>query len=367
MNCRTALLFVLCLLASASLPAAGQKTLRLYTWTNYVDEAVLGSFARETGIQVSVETFTSNEELLDALKSRPDRYDLVTPSANMLSLARSQKLLQALRRDKLGNWRELDELLLEKLQSSDPGNAYGVPYLWGTTVFSYRPAAVQSRLGSTAPLTSWKLIFDPANAAKLADCGVALLDSPTEVIPAVLHYLGTAPTGLNPSALARAEKHLKLLAPHVRFLDEDSIVEQLGKGELCAAMSFSGDLAQARQAAKGRDLVLVMPDEGAEMWVDMLAIPARAPNPDGAHRLINFLLQPENMARLSNSLHYANAVPASWSALTPELLREPALFPDRAALSRLYRMSVTDGALAAISTRIWNAVRKAPEAGTAGK
>ena len=348
---------LICLPSLAKEPAV----VRVHNWTDYIDESVLAEFSNATGIQVEYSTFESAEALEAKLAGRNSGYDVVVPSANFLAYARRHKLFRSLNKAQIPNLAGLDPQLLRKLERSDPSNAFGVPYLWGTTVFAYRAEAISKRLGSAAPVDSWRLLMEPAMAAKLADCGIGWLDSGTEVIPELLRFTGSFANSLNPTDYLKAEKHLKQLLPHIRYFGGENLVDDLSSGKLCAAYSYSGDLAQAREQALANgitDLTLVLPKEGAEMWVDLMAIPVDAPHPDNAHAFINYLLQPAVIARISNTVSYPNAVPASLPLIDDAVKQDPVLFPSKDAQANLYTMPVLTDAVAGISERIWVNVRK---------
>ncbi len=359
----TPLLGLLLLAGPLTTSAKEATVIRFSNWTDYIDPAVLTAFTRDTGIRVEYSTFESGEELEATLASKNSGMDLVVPSGNFLAYARRHKLLQPLDRRLLPNAAGLDPALMRKLERSDLGNEYGVPYLWGTTVFAYRAEAIRQRLGSSAPVDSWKLLLDPANLGKLSDCGVAFLDSGLEVVPELLRQVGGIANSLNPADYLKSEKLLKQLRPHIRYFGDDEIIEDLAAGKLCAAYGYSGDLAQAREQAVANgitDLTLVTPREGAQLWVDLLAIPIDAPNPRAAHALINYLLQPAVMAQISNAVHYPNAVPASWPAIDPALRDDTVLFPPADVQATLYTMPVLTDAVQGIAERIWAASVTAP-------
>ena len=336
-------------------------TVRVYNWTDYIDPGVLADFTKATGIRVEYETFETSEELEQRLAKKQSGFDVVVPSANFLAYTRRHKLFQTLNKAQIPNLAGLDRVLLRKLEQSDPSNEYGVPYLWGTTIFAYRSEAIAKRLGANAPTDSWQLLLNPSNVAKLSDCGVAFLDSGLEVMPELLRHIGSIPNSLNPVDYVRVEKHLKQLVPHVRYLGGDEIIDDLANGKLCAAYSYSGDLAQARAQASATgitDLTLVLPREGAELWVDLLAIPVDAPHPQSAHAFINYLLQPAVMARISNAVSYPNGVPAALPLIEESIRQDTVLFPSAEAQAKLYTLPVLTDAVVGIAERVWRVTRK---------
>lgn len=336
-------------------------SLRFYNWTDYIDESVLVDFTKQTGIRVEYSTFESNEELEEKLKSQRSGFDLVVTSGQFLARQKGKNLFHPLDKSLITNARHLSPALMEKLQASDPGNSYGLPYMWGTNVFAYNKAKIAQHLGPTAPLRSWKLMMEPEWLAKLSACGVAFLDSPSEVFPEVLRHGRALANSTDPSAYVAAERHLTKMAAQITYFGGDEIIDDLASGKICAAVSYSGDLAQARTMAQENNvgqIELVLPEEGAELWFDLMAIPANAPHAKQAHQLVNFLLQPAIMARLSNHIEYANAVPDSWPLIEPAIRNDPVLFPNENGQKRLYTLPILTDAIYGLQERIWNKLKK---------
>lgn len=334
--------------------------IRFYNWTDYIEPTVLEEFTKESGIRVEYTTFETSEELEEKILSKKSGYDLVVSSATFLARQRAKGFFQPLQKSSLSNYKLLDSELLKKLQQSDPDNRFGVPYLWGTNIFAYNKKMVTELVGNNAPLTSWKLVLDPESAKKLAPCGIALLDSPSEVLPEVLRLLGALPNSQNPMDYYNAERLISRLKPSIRYFGGDEIVDDLANGKICVGVSYSGDLAQARSQGRdnGHDIVLVNPQEGAEIWTDLMAIPADSNNLASVHRLIDFLLRPQIMARISNAVEYANPVPASWPLVDEAIRSDPALFPNTEAQKKLYSQYLLTDAIEKIQQRVWKVTQK---------
>lgn len=350
-------LLALCL---AALPAAAQeRVLNVFNWSDYIDPQVLERFTRETGIRVRYDVFDSLETLEGRLAAGRSGYDLIVPTSEP-SFARLLRAgaLRPLDRAAIPNWRNLDPLLMERVAAIDPGNRHGAIYLWGTVGLGIRPDRVREALGADVPLDSLDLLLKPENARRLARCGIMVMDSATDVLPSVLRWLGRDPNGNAPEDLRAAEGALLAIRPHVRaIIASSSILDALATGEACVAMTYSGDViqaaARARAANRGVEIGYVMPREGAQLWFDMLAIPADAPNAAAAHAFINFVLQPEVMAAITNQVRYPNAVPASRPFVAEAVRDDPSVFPPAEALARTFVAGTPPREAERLRTRLW--------------
>jgi putrescine transport system substrate-binding protein len=320
---RTCLLWLL-------LPAMahGQsKELNVYNWTDYIDTKVLERFAAETGITVHYDVYDSLETLEAKMLAGHSGYDIIVPTSEpTFSRLIRAGALATLDRAKLPNWSNLDPALMKRVESSDPGNAHGAIYLWGTVGLGYLP----SQMPPDAPTTSWHLLLKPENAKRLAGCGITMMDSATDTIPSILHYLGKSPDSTDQADLDAVEKTLMAIRPAIRNFASGGALEQLATGQTCLALDYSGDVIQAaaRAAEANRPAVkYITPKEGAQVTFDMLAIPADAPHPDAALTFINYILQPQVMADITNATRYPNAIPASLKLIEPDIANDPAIFP----------------------------------------
>jgi putrescine transport system substrate-binding protein len=318
--------------------AAEPMVLNVYNWSDYIAPGVIAKFEVETGISVNYDVFDANELLEARLLAGASGYDIVVPSASFLARQIEIGLFQPLNKSVLPNLKNLDPALMDAVAAADPGNQYGVIYMWGTTGFGYNPAEISQRLPD-APLASWDMIFDPEIVAKFADCGVALLDDPGEVMAAALIYLERDANSSDPADLKAAEALLAAIRPFVRYFGSSRYIADLANGEICLAQGYSGDILQARdraaEAQNGINVAYVIPSEGAVIWFDLLAVPADAPHPQNALAFIDFLLRPEIAAENTNAVFFANANAASIDYIDPEITADPAIYPPSATASSL--------------------------------
>jgi putrescine transport system substrate-binding protein len=267
-------------------------------------------------------------------------YDVVFPTARPFAARHVDAgLYLALDKSKLPGLEQLDPTIMQSLAEIDPGNEHLVPYMWGTSGLGLNRDKVRAALGEDAELDTWALVLDPDNAAKLADCGISLLDDPTEVFAAALAYLGKDPNSLDKADLDAAAEVLNAVHPHIRYFHSSQYTSDLATGDLCVAHGYSGDVLQARERAaeaSGPDIAYVIPREGAALWTDVMAIPKDAPHPDAAHAFIAYLLEPEVIAAVSNYVFYANPNQAADQYLDPELRNDPGIYPPPAAKARLF-------------------------------
>lgn len=347
------------LLAAASF--ANAEEVRVYNWSDYIDESLLTKFEEETGIKLIYDVFDSNELLETKLLAGGSGYDVVVPTGSFLQRQIQAGAFQKLDKSQLSNignvWADIEE----RTATYDPGNEYSINYMWGTTGIGTNIAKVQEALGADAPLDSLALVFDPENMEKLADCGVHFLDAPDELIPAALKYIGENPDASDPDTVKKAEDVLAAVAPYVRKFHSSEYINALANGEICVAVGWSGDILQARdraaEAENGVEIAYHAPKEGALMWFDQLAIPVDAPNPAAAHKFINFILDANNMATASNYVYYANGNLASQEFLVEDVIGDPAIYPDAETIKNLYTKSPYDPKTQRIATRMWAKVK----------
>lgn len=348
----------LLLLAVATPLMAEPKLLNLYNWADYVAPQALARFQAETGIRVKYDTFDSTDVLESKLMTGGSGYDVVFPASSGLSRAIQAKALQPV--GALQNAGNLDPELLAKLASVDPGNQYGVPYTWGTVGLAINKQAVEQRLPGVA-LDSLDLLFKPEYASKLKDCGISVLDSPQEVIAIALNYLGKPPYSAKGADLDAASALLAALQPNLRYIGNARQIDDLAKGETCLALTYTGDagMAAARAAEAGQpfEVLYRIPREGTLIWFDTMAIPADAPHPGNARAFIDFMLQPEAIAELTNELFFANANRAATPLLDEAVSGDPDIYPPEAVRERLFAEEVLSLREQRQRTRLWTAFR----------
>jgi putrescine transport system substrate-binding protein len=337
-------------------PAAGGKVLNLYIWSDYLASNTLANFEKQTGIKVHVAYFDANETLETKLLAGSSGFDVVVPTASYFERQIKAGVYLPLDKSKLPNLRYLDGLLMSKVALHDPGNAHGVIYMWGTNGIGYNEKMIKALLPK-APLDSWRLVFDPAVASKLAKCGISVLDSPAEMMRAVYSYLGKDPNSQSPDDLVQAEAVLTKVRPYIRNINSSEYIEALANGDICVAVGYNGDVLQARdrarEAGKGVEIKYAVPKEGSILWFDMLGIPKDAPDPDSAYAFINYVLTPRVIADISNFKRYANADAQAQSLLDPSVRDDPGIYPPVEQREKLaVQLADTADQTRAI-TRVW--------------
>ena len=340
--------------------AQAEQTVHVYNWTDYIGETTLADFQKATGIKPVYDVFDSNETLEGKMLAGHTGYDVVVPSNNFLSKQIKAGVFQKLDRSQLPNFSNLDPKLLKQLDKVDPGNVYAVPYLWGTNGIGYNVEKVKKALG-VDHIDSWAMLFEPENIKKLSQCGVAFLDSPDEMFPAVLNYMGLDPNSTNPEDYKKAEAKLLAVRPYVTYFHSSKYISDLANGNICVAAGFSGDVfqasARAKEAGKGVEIAYSIPKEGGNLWFDMLAIPADAPNAKQAHAFINYLLDPEVISPISEYVGYANPNRKADAVMDQELRNDPAVYPPQEVIDRLYVSVPLPQKLQRIETRSWTKIK----------
>lgn len=339
---------------------AAQPVLHVYNWSDYIDASIIEDFEKETGIKVVYDVYDSNDILETKLLAGKTGYDLVFPSGNFLARQIKAGIFQPLDKAKLPNWKNLDPDLMARLTVYDPGNSFGVPYLWGTTGIAFNVDMIKKRMAD-APVTSWNLIYDPEIIKRFADCGIFMLDAGDEIIPATLKYLGLDPDSKDPAVLEKANPPLMAIRPYIRKFHSSENINALANGDICLAVMWSGDAKQAgmraEEAKKGVKVAYRIPTEGAQMWFDMMAIPKDAPNPEAAHAFINYLMDPKVIAKATNYVGYPNANLASKPFVDPQLLNDPNVYPPPEVMKRLFLVTPYDQKTQRVLTRIWQSIK----------
>ncbi len=354
-------IFLTALVLAQGGTAFAQGTINVYNWSDYIAEDTIAQFEAETGIKVQYDVYDSNETLEAKLLAGSSGYDVVVPTSSFLQRQIAAGVYQPLDKSALPNIENMDPELMAQAAAYDPDNAHGIIYMWGTIGLGYNVAKVAERLGEDAPTDSLALIFDPANAEKLADCGISLLDSPNEVLPAALAYLGLDPTSSDPEDLAKAGEVLMAIRPFVRYFHSSQYISDLANGETCVALGYSGDVFiaadRALEVGNGIEIAYAVPAEGAMQWFDMMAIPEDAPNPEGALAFINFIMKPEITADITNYVFYASANTPALALVDEEIRTDPAIFPPAEVLAQLYPSVTRDARTDREMTRLWTTVK----------
>ncbi len=348
-------------LAALCLPVmASAQTLNVYNWSDYIAEDTIEKFTAATGIDVVYDVYDSNEVLEAKLLAGASGYDIVVPTSDFLQRQIEAGIYQPLDKALLPNLKHMDADLMAGAAGYDADNAHSVIYMWGTTGIGYNLDMIAERLGPDYVVDSWDMVFNPETIAKLADCGVTMLDAPTEIVPAALNYLGFNPNSEDLDELAQAETLLKSIRPHVRYFHSSQYINDLANGDICVSVGWSGDVFQARdradEADNGVSLAYSIPNEGALQWFDMLAIPVDAPNPEAAHAFINFIMEPQITADITNYVWYASANKDAIPMIEQDILLDPGIFPSEAAKANLWPTEVKSPKIDRVITRIWTAV-----------
>ncbi len=324
---RLALLLAFFIATAAA--AEEEKILNVLNWSDYIGPTTIADFEAEFGIKINYDLYDSTEIVEAKLLAGQTGYDVVVHSVRYSARLFPIGVYRRLDRDQLPLWKNLDPWVLNVMADYDPGNLYGVPYMWGTTGFAYNIDMVKARMPD-APLNSGDMIFNPDVVSKFADCGVTLLDEPTDVIALVMLYLGHDHNSMDPAHIAEVEAQLKSVRPYLRYFSSARMMNDLPNEEICVAMSWSGDYAaaMARATEVGLDINLAysVPSEGTVLWIDGLFIPSDAPHPNNAHLFINYLMRPDVIAAISDLTRYANANLASIPLMDPKVAEDPAVY-----------------------------------------
>ena len=348
-------------LAAAGAVQAQDNVLHVYNWSDYIAEDTLEKFTAETGIEVTYDVYDSNEVLEAKMLAGSSGYDVVVPTSDFLQRQIAAGVYQPLDKSMLPNIANMDADLMAGAAAYDADNAHSVIYMWGTTGIGYNVGAIAERLGEDFEVDSWSLIFDPEIAAKLADCGISLLDAPTEMLPAAMNYLGLDPNSTAKEDFEAGAALLETVRPNIRYFHSSQYISDLANGDTCVAVGWSGDVFQAQaradEAENGVEVAYVIPKEGALQWFDMLAIPADAPNPEAAHTFLNFIMDAQITADITNYVWYANGNAASMALVDEDITSDPGIFPTEEAKANLWASTVYDARTDRTVTRLWTRVK----------
>ena len=338
---------------------AADRELRVYNWSDYIADDTLEKFEAATGIKVTYDVFDSNEVLEAKVLSGNSGYDLVVPTTDFMARQIKAGAYQKLDKAKIPNWKNLDKDLLASVENYDPGNQYGAPYQWGTTGVGYNVAKVKEIFGDDAPIGSWDLVFKPENIAKMSQCGVAMLDSASEILPLVLSYLGLDPNSTKTKDYDHAEELMKSIKPYITYFHSSRYISDLANGDVCLVVGWSGDVfqaaARAEEAGNGVEVAYYIPKEGTAMWADMMVIPKDAAHVEEAHEFINFILDPHIGADITNYVWYGSPNDAAKAYIDPEILADPGVFPP--AGTKLFTFAVLPLKIERYMNRAWTSIK----------
>ena len=334
-----------------------ERIVNFYNWSDYIEPTVLDAFTRESGIKVRYDTFDANDTLETKLLAGRSGYDLVVPTAYFLERQIKAGVFQKLDKAKLTNLSNIWPEIARRLAAYDPGNQYAVNYMWGTTGIGYNVKKMREVLGPDGRIDSWDIVFKPELLAKFKSCGVHMLDSSDDIMPAALHYASLDPNSTDPAVLERGADLLTKIRPLVRKFHSSEYLNALAGGEICLVVGWSGDIKQAqKRAAEANRAVEVgyaIPQSGAQMWFDNLAIPKDAKNAAEAHELIDYLLRPDVAAKNTNYLSYANGNLASQTLIDKAVLDDRTVYPDDVTMAKLYTITAHDAKTQRLMNRLW--------------
>ncbi|MFZ2754298.1 MAG: polyamine ABC transporter substrate-binding protein [Lysobacteraceae bacterium] len=337
------------------------KTLNVYNWSDYIAETTIPDFEKKSGVKVVYDVFDSNEMVETKLLAGSSGYDIVVPTLNFLGRQIQAGVFQKLDKSKIPNLANLDPEMMKRIALQDPGNEYAVPYLWGTTGIGYNVDKVTAAFGNIDVTNSWDLVFKPENIAKLKGCGVTLLDTPSELIPIALNYLGEDPNSQDPAVIDKAAALLKTIRPYVTNFHSSQYIDSMATGNTCLVVGWSGDIIQARdraeEAKNGVKIGYSIPKEGAPMWFDMLAIPKDAKHVESANAFINHLLEPQVAANNTNFVSYPNAIPKSTPLVEKDISGDPTIYPPADVAAKLFTYAIIPPDVDRQYTRIWTQLK----------
>ena len=340
--------------------ASEEKVVHVYNWSDYIDEDILKSFEAETGIRVVYDVFDSNDILETKLLAGRSGYDVVVPSGSFLQRQIKAGVFRRLNKYRLTNLNNMWDVIEKRTAIFDPENRYSVNYMWGTTGIGYNAEKIKEILPN-APLDSWSLIFDPDVVSKLAECGIYMLDAVDEIVPAVLNYIGEDPTSQKRRVLQKAAPVLKAIRPYIEKFHSSEYINALANGDICLAVGWSGDILQARdraaEADNGVEVTYKIPEEGALMWFDQMAIPKDAKHPRNAHTFMNYIMRPDIMAKASNYVYYANGNLASQKLLNDDVIGDPSIYPDDETVKNLYVVQAYNPRAQRLLNRMWTKIK----------
>jgi putrescine transport system substrate-binding protein len=348
------------LVLTAAPLSAQDRVVNVFNWSDYIDASILEDFTEQTGIRVVYDVYDSNEILETRLLAGSSGYDIVVPTASPFMARQIEAgVYQPLDKSKLPNLENMWDVVSDRVATYDPDNAYSINYMWGTVGIGYNVAMIEEALG-VDEITSWSAVFDPENMEKLASCGVYFLDSPTDVMPVALNYLGYDPNSDDQEEMTAATDLIMAVRPSIRRFHSSEYINALANGDICLAIGWSGDVFQAADraadAGRGVEIAYAIPEEGTQMWFDQMAIPADAQNVEEAHEFLNFIMDPEIAARATNYVYYPNGNLASQEFIDAEIIEDPAIYPDEETLANLFTVKPKDQRAQRVLTRNWTRI-----------
>ena len=352
-------LFLSLLAIAPEAKGEGNHIVNVYNWAYAITPDILAQFEKETGITVNYDVYDSSDVMETKLLAGSSGYDVVGVTVwPYLARQLEAHLYQPLQLSLIPYGKGEDPLFLKRMEEVDPGNRFALPFVWGTRGFAFNKSMIKERY-PTAPLQSGAMLFDPSVVSRFADCGVMLIDSPLDVIPTVLSYLGKDPASGNLEDLKKASAQLTKVRPFIRKFQPITSVGDLTSGDYCLVEGFSGELLRAQKIGKetGVDIEYVIPQEGGALWIDAFAIPQDAPHVKEAHAFINFMLRPDIVARVTNSTETANSILASHSFIDKKIRENPLIYPPKDIIDKLYIDATHSPRYERMRSREWTRVK----------
>ena len=344
----------------SSQASAEEAVLNVYNWVDYIGETTIADFEKETGIKVVYDTYDASETVDAKLLAGSSGYDVLIHAGSFIPKLIEAGIFMEVDKSKLSNFGNLDPKILEVLENWDPGNKHGVPYMWGTVGITYNMDMVRERIPD-APVHSLDMLFKEEYASKLADCGISILESPADILPMVLAYLGKDPNTESKEDYQAVLEAFQPVRQYIKAFDSANYLNALPNKELCMVFNWSGDYAtatwRAEEAGIEIDLQYFMPETGVPAWFDVWVIPADAPHPENAHKFLDYMLRPEVIAAATNYTYYANAnIPAN-EFVDPAILEDEAIYPKEEALAQMWTPKSLSQKGTRLRTRTWRKIR----------
>ncbi|ULJ64405.1 extracellular solute-binding protein [Wielerella bovis] len=334
-------------------------TLNIYNWSNYVDESTVEDFKKANNLNLTYTLYESNEQLEAKMLTGKSGFDLGVPGIAFLPRQIKSGAYQKINKDLIPNYTNIDPALLKLLEEADPqATEYAVPYFSGANTLAIT-AKGKELLGGQLPENAWDLLFKPEYTSKLKSCGVVLWDSPSEIFPIVLNYIGKDPKGTNPADIEEAAKVLQGIRGDIKQF-KASYIDDLANGNICLTAGNGGDLnlAKARsEEAKNNVGIEVLTPKGMGFWVESWVIPKDAANVANAHKYINYTLDPEIAAKNGNAVTFAPASLPAREKMNPELVATRSIFPTAEDMAAGFVMPQMSDEAKKQTTALWQKLR----------
>lgn len=344
---------------SAATASNADYDVNVWNWSDYIGETTVADFEKATGLKTNYALFDSNEMVEARLLSGKSGFDAVMMTSYYVPRLAKAGALQKIDKSKIPNWKNLDPVRMEALAKIDPDNQYAYPYTEISVGIGYNKQKLAEIFGKDFKLDSWDVLFNPENSKKLKQCGIAIIDSPIEIISTAMHVLGKTPNSENASDYDEALKVLTSLAANVSYFHSSRYINDLASGEICVAVGYSGDVLQATERAKANkiDIEYVIPKEGSVFWFDCWTIAANADHYDAAHKWFNYLLDPKVATTVANDMRYMMPVTDAIKGLDDVLKANPSLNIPEEKMKTMYFLTPTSSKVTKITNKVWNSMK----------